>query len=82
MRSPGYGLVDRAEVRGLVRRDASPDDGRGVRVSMTAEGRALARIVEARVREHVADLAGVLSAGEQRRLPTLVTRLVSPAADI
>jgi hypothetical protein len=49
---------------------------------MTAEGRALARIVEARVREHVADLAGVLSAGEQRRLPTLVTRLVSPAADI
>jgi MarR family transcriptional regulator, lower aerobic nicotinate degradation pathway regulator len=78
-RSSISGLIDRAETRGLVRRDASPDDGRGVRVSLTTDGRALAQAVEGRVRAQVADLAGVLSAGEQQRLGALVTRLVNRA---
>ena len=69
------GLVDRAEKRGLVQRDASPDDGRAVRVSLTAAGRDLARVLEAEVRERVAAVAGGLSSAEQRRLRALLTSL-------
>jgi DNA-binding MarR family transcriptional regulator len=69
------GLIDRAEKRGLVRRDASPDDGRAVRVSLTLAGRDLARTVEAQVRERVAGVAGVLSQVDQRRLGALLTLL-------
>jgi DNA-binding MarR family transcriptional regulator len=36
-------LVDRLVARGLVRRDADPADGRGVRLSLTADGRARQR---------------------------------------
>jgi len=41
-RSSVSGLIDRAVRRGLVRRDASEDDGRAVRVSLTPDGRRLA----------------------------------------
>src|SRR4051812_33322980 len=41
-RSSVSGLIDRAAKRGLVRRDTSSDDGRAVRVSLTAEGHRLA----------------------------------------
>jgi DNA-binding MarR family transcriptional regulator len=76
------GLIDRAETRGLVQRDASPDDGRAVRVSLTAEGRDLARTVEEQVRERVAGVAGVLSAVDQRRLGTLLTRLTDATRSV
>jgi DNA-binding MarR family transcriptional regulator len=79
-RSSITGLIDRAERRGLVQREASPDDGRAVRVSLTAEGRDLARIVEAEVRERVAGVAGALSAADQRRLGALLTSLTDSTA--
>lgn len=42
-RSSVSGLIDRAASRGLVRRDASTDDGRVVRVSPTPQVTALPR---------------------------------------
>jgi DNA-binding MarR family transcriptional regulator len=74
-RSSISGLIDRAERRGLVQRDASPDDGRAIHVSLTAEGRTRSRTVEGQVRERVAAVAGVLSAADQRRLGALLMRL-------
>jgi DNA-binding MarR family transcriptional regulator len=79
-RSTITGLVDRAASRGLVRRVASPDDGRAVRVALTPEGRALAQTVEAEVRESVAAIAGGLPAADQRRLGALLTSLTDSAA--
>jgi MarR family transcriptional regulator, lower aerobic nicotinate degradation pathway regulator len=43
------GLVDRAERRGLVQRSTTPEDGRSVRVGLSAEGRRLARTVETEI---------------------------------
>lgn len=40
-RSNATGLIDRLEKRGLVRRNASPDDRRAHRVILTSEGRKL-----------------------------------------
>jgi DNA-binding MarR family transcriptional regulator len=74
-RSSITGLIDRAALRGLVQRDASPDDGRAVRVSLTADGHELARTVAAEVRLSVAEIARVLSAVDQRRLAALLTHL-------
>jgi DNA-binding MarR family transcriptional regulator len=71
------GLVDRAERRGLVARDASPDDGRSIRVSLTGEGEALARAVGADVARRIDQLVEGLSAAEAEELATLAGRLVS-----
>src|ERR1700760_5060422 len=60
-RSSVSGLVDRAVKRGLVQRGTTDEDGRAVRVSLTAEGRRLARRVAAEVSELVAPMTEVLS---------------------
>jgi DNA-binding MarR family transcriptional regulator len=52
------GLIDRAERRGLVSRTATPTDGRGVRVTLTPDGRRLAEEVAAQA---IAELLALLS---------------------
>ncbi len=67
--------IDGMVRRGLVERRTDPNDGRGVLVSMTAEGRdrvdaAISHLVEAE-----ADLLAGLSKADQERLATLLRRL-------
>jgi DNA-binding MarR family transcriptional regulator len=52
-------LVDRLADRGLVRREADPADGRGVRLSLTDAGRALQRQIG---RRHARDVARAMTA--------------------
>ncbi len=75
-RSSVSGLIDRAVGRGLVRRLASSDDGRAVRVSLTADGRRLARVLTAEFGALIAPLTEHLSPTEQKRLSSLLMRLV------
>jgi DNA-binding MarR family transcriptional regulator len=70
------GLVDRAERRGLVRRTASPRDGRSVHVQLTGEGRQLATACAAEVRRHVSWLARGMTEAERRRLAALAGQLL------
>jgi MarR family transcriptional regulator, lower aerobic nicotinate degradation pathway regulator len=73
------GLVDRAAARGLVKRSASVDDRRVVRVRLTAVGRRVAGVVE---RGFAADLTAAtdgLSAPERRQLSLTATALVASA---
>jgi DNA-binding MarR family transcriptional regulator len=75
-RSSVSGLIDRAVGRGLVRRLASIDDGRAVRVTLTADGRRLARVLTAEIGALIAPLAEHLSPTEQKRLSSLLIRLL------
>jgi DNA-binding MarR family transcriptional regulator len=68
--------VDRLVARGLVDRQADPDDRRSLLVALTPEGRTL---VDATVTEHVANearLLSVLSANERTTLDRIVRKLV------
>ena len=78
-RSSVSGLIDRAVSRGLVHRESSPDDGRSVRVSLTPAGRELAAELTAEIRGHIAPMTQLLSAADQRRLSSLLDRLLVPA---
>jgi DNA-binding MarR family transcriptional regulator len=69
------GLIDRAEKRGLVQRDSTPEDGRAIRVSLTTAGRELAESIADQVRLSVAELTGSLSPSERRRLSALLAVL-------
>ncbi|MFA5664938.1 MarR family winged helix-turn-helix transcriptional regulator [Castellaniella sp.] len=69
-------LLKRLETRGLIARRADPDDGRGVLVSLTPDGRALADRAmpdHARVEQQ---LIAMLSAEEQDVLARLLNRLL------
>ncbi|MCF3961123.1 MarR family winged helix-turn-helix transcriptional regulator [Streptomyces fuscigenes] len=70
------GLVDRAERRGLVRRDPSPHDGRAVRVSLTEEGHGLARELTAEADRRILALTGALDDAQRTRLSVLASTLV------
>lgn len=70
------GLVDRAERRGLVRRAASPHDRRAVRVSMTEDGRALAREVEGAFEARVEAYVRGLPIADRAELARLAARVV------
>jgi DNA-binding MarR family transcriptional regulator len=76
-RSSVSGLIDRAVRRGLVQREASRDDGRSVRVGLTAEGHRLAGQVTAEVASLMAPLTGDLSAAERKRLGALLARALA-----
>jgi len=69
-------MVDRLADRGLVRREADPADGRGVRLSLTAAGLALQRRIG---RRHARDVAGVMTAklspAELRQLEEICVKL-------
>ena len=72
------GLVQRAEKRGLVRRDPSPHDGRAVLVSLTDAGRALAAEGEAEIAASVRAIAARLGPDDQKELVRLVSALIEP----
>jgi DNA-binding MarR family transcriptional regulator len=74
-RSSVSGLIDRAEKRGLVRRTASTDDGRAVRISLTPEGHRLAASGAAHMAGLIAPLTGKLAPADQKRLGALLARL-------
>ena len=76
-RSSVSGLIDRAVRRGLVRRDASEDDGRAVRVSLTPDGRRLASAGAQEVGELLEPMTGRLSQAERNRLSLLLGKLLS-----
>jgi DNA-binding MarR family transcriptional regulator len=69
------GLVDRAVRRGLVERTADPEDGRAVRVTLSARGRQLDEVVVGEVAVFIAPMTGALNGAEQRRMHTLLMRL-------
>jgi MarR family transcriptional regulator, lower aerobic nicotinate degradation pathway regulator len=73
-RSTVSGLIDRAVVRGLVRKNADSADGRSVRISLTAEARRLETRVIAEIGELMAPLTGRLNAGERKRLCALLAK--------
>jgi DNA-binding MarR family transcriptional regulator len=69
-------LVERLAERGLVERQADPADGRGIRLSLTAAGRALQHKVG---RRHARDVARAMTAGldpaEMAQLETICRKL-------
>jgi len=73
-------MVDRLADRGLVSRTTDPSDGRGVRLALTAEGRAVQQRIGRRHGRSVARsmLAG-LTPAELRQLAELCAKLVQPA---
>jgi DNA-binding MarR family transcriptional regulator len=76
-RSSVSGLIDRAVGRGLVRRNISSEDGRAVRVSLTSEGGRLARLLTEEVGGLIAPMTGRLSPADQKRLITLLNKLLN-----
>ncbi|MFK0195018.1 MarR family winged helix-turn-helix transcriptional regulator [Kitasatospora sp. NPDC090308] len=74
------GLVDRAQRRGLVVREASATDRRSYRVSATPAGRELAERVAAEFAERIDAFAAALTGDERRLLAGLATRVVAADA--
>ena len=75
-RSSVSGLIDRAVRRGLVRRTTGEDDGRAVRVGLTAEGRRMVGPLTAEITGLLAPMTSRLSTAEQHRLGSLLARLL------
>jgi DNA-binding MarR family transcriptional regulator len=75
-RSTMSGLVDRAEQRGLLRRERSAADGRVIEVSMTPAGRRIARQAHGQVRRELAAATDRLGAADRRTLTRLLERLL------
>ncbi|MFN3924413.1 MarR family winged helix-turn-helix transcriptional regulator [Pseudarthrobacter scleromae] len=71
-------LVERLEKRGLIARMPAPEDGRGVLLKLTDEGRELQKEIG---REHVRDISELmgpaLTQAEQKELMRLTTKLRS-----
>jgi DNA-binding MarR family transcriptional regulator len=65
--------------RGLVRKDASAHDGRGVVLQLTPAGRALHQQVMALVAQRNDEIFGCLSAADQQRLGMMLDRLIAHA---
>ncbi|MET7994692.1 MarR family transcriptional regulator [Amycolatopsis sp. NPDC005232] len=78
-KSSTTGLVTRAERRGLVQRTPAPHDGRGVLVSLTPEGHALAREGEAEVGRRLVALTAGLTEVQRSRLAQLASFVVAAA---
>jgi MarR family transcriptional regulator, lower aerobic nicotinate degradation pathway regulator len=74
------GLVDRAEQRGLVRRIASPLDGRGVQVAITPAGRNLINRAATAFEAEVAVLVADLNSVQRKRLSADASRVVAAEA--
>jgi len=67
--------------QGLVRKQASATDGRGVVLTLTAKGERAWQRVVAVVRRRNAEILGCLSAAEQNQLDRLLDRLVAHARE-
>jgi DNA-binding MarR family transcriptional regulator len=74
-RSSVSGLIDRAARRGLVRRDASDEDGRAVRVSLTPAGQRLASLGAREVGDLITAMTRGLGPADRKRLGVLLGRL-------
>jgi MarR family transcriptional regulator, lower aerobic nicotinate degradation pathway regulator len=70
------GLVDRAQRRGLVTRVPSETDRRALRVSITAQGRALADQVAAEFTERVEGRDTALHPNERQAFTVLASRMI------
>ena len=75
-RSTVSGLIDRAVRRGLVRRNASKEDGRAVRVSLTPDGQRLAGLGAAEISDLMTPMTRSLSLADQQRLGVLLNRML------
>lgn len=75
-RSSVSGLIDRAAARGLVRRSASADDGRAVRVSITPDGRRLATRIARQLAGPLGKMTEKLGAADQARLNALLSTML------
>ena len=73
------GLVDRAEQRGLLARAASAEDERATEVFLTSEGAKLVARGRARLVEELGPVCRRLPPADQRRLQTLLERLLGPS---
>ncbi|QTR02734.1 MarR family transcriptional regulator, partial [Saccharothrix algeriensis] len=73
------GLVERAERRGLLARDRSPEDRRAVDVFITPAGRELAEQVQDEVREALAPFTDRLRAVDRHLLTRLLDSLSGAA---
>ncbi|MFJ6740663.1 MarR family winged helix-turn-helix transcriptional regulator [Streptomyces sp. NPDC091279] len=71
------GLVTRAEKRGLVRRERSPHDGRGILVTLTPAGTTLVNTCAQQVQARIAILATPLTTREGDQLRLLATKLLT-----
>ena len=67
--------IDRLVSRGLVDRRTDPNDGRGILVTMTAEGRERVDRAITRLLAGESELLDGLSAGDQERLAALLRKL-------
>ena len=74
-RSSVSGLIDRSVRRGLVRRDASNEDGRSVRVSLTPDGQRLASLLTGEIGDLIRPMTRSLSPAEQKRLSALLSKM-------
>ena len=72
------GLVDRAEKRGLLERAPSAGDGRAVDVFITPAGAEHAGRVHESLRQALSPLTTQLAPAEQRRLQSLLEKILSP----
>ena len=70
--------VDRLAERGLVGRGPDPSDRRGVKVTLTATGRAVVDAAMADLLEHEAILLSELPPVDREQLAELLRRLLSP----
>ncbi|MFJ3956982.1 MarR family winged helix-turn-helix transcriptional regulator [Arthrobacter sp. NPDC090010] len=69
-------LVERLENRGLIERQAAPEDGRGILIRLTDEGRSVQKeIGRAHVRDIAALVGPVLSEDEMTELMRLTEKL-------
>jgi DNA-binding MarR family transcriptional regulator len=76
------GLIDRAERRGMVRRETDPNDGRGVRVVITPLGRELARQGAAEIREALSVVTEPLSETQRAQLVKAARVVVETARSL
>jgi DNA-binding MarR family transcriptional regulator len=75
-RSSVSGLIDRAVKRGLVRRTASDDDGRSVRVSLTPDGQRLGHLLTDEFSALVGPMTQGLNPADQKRLGALLNKML------
>lgn len=68
-------LVQQGVARGLVRREADPDDARRTRIALTDEGRGLVRGVRGQRRESLGLALDAFTSAERDELARLLTKL-------
>ncbi len=76
-RSTMVGLIDGLERRGLVVREASPNDRRSHALRLSGKGAELLGRLEDAARAHESEWAATLSAAERRQLIELLRRLAA-----